>query len=325
MTADGWWGLAGGLLGLAGYSWYIPDTLRGHTDPDPMAWLAWTAQYGALLAAQAAAGAGAALWLPALQLAGTLIVCVLTLRKTVRPACKRSREKRRTMSRVLGDSVAEGRGNAVATVAVAASLALWWVTSSPAIAIVCVLAVEGHGMVRTVVKVWRRPASESRMFWVLCVIGGLCAVQAAGPHPPPPVWIYLGFFVVMGASVVAAGSLGSRRSHGQGRAPAQPRGSSAGSLRLFPACPITSRCPRQRRPSRGWCDAGVRGLETPGRARPRRISLPAAIAGHPFWSAQDPGQPGGRGDRVRQKHGDPRRAHPRPGCAASSHCDRPLR
>ena len=309
MTADGWWGLAAGLLGLAGYSWYIPDTLRGHTDPDPMAWLAWTAQYGALLAAQAAAGAGAALWLPALQLAGTVIVCVLTLRKTVRSVWQRGGEKRRTVSRVLWDSVARGRGNAVATVAVAASLALWWVTSSPAIAIVCVLAVEGHGMVRTVVKVWRRPASESRMFWVLCVIGGLCAVQAAGPHPPPPVWIYLGFFVVMGASVVAAGSLGSRRSHGQGRAPAQPAGFITGLPKAFPCLPHDLTWPAST-PSKSWL--GLKGLETPGRARPPRISLPGRHRWVSVLVGPGPRRPGERGDRVRQEHGDPRRAPPRP-------------
>lgn len=217
-----WWGLASGLIGLAGYAWYIPRTLWGPTRPDRAAWLVFTAEYGVLIAAQAAAGAGAALWLPALQAAGTTIVCVLAFRKTARTARQR-RSERRAAARALWGRV--GWPDTAAGAGAAAALALWPVTSSPALATVCVVAAEGYGMTRTVVKVWRCPASEPPVFWMLCVVGGLCAVQAAGPHPAAAVRIYLGFFVAMGASVVAAGHLGSRRPHphAPGRNPPAPR------------------------------------------------------------------------------------------------------
>lgn len=185
------WGLLAGLTGLAGYLPYLRDAWRRVNAPDPAAWLIWTAEYGVLLAAQAAQHPPwAALWLAALQLAGTVAVfAVLAARGGWR----------------------FGAGRWAVLGCAAAALALWRLTHAPGLAMCLVLAVEGAGMVLVMVNAYRRPGSETLVAWRLFVVAGLLDLPALGAHAPRLLYAYPLCFITMGMAVLFAADFGARR------------------------------------------------------------------------------------------------------------------
>jgi hypothetical protein len=183
------WGLVAGLTGLAGYVPYLRNAWRRTSDPDPAAWLIWTVEYTILLAAQVAQDAPwAALWLGALQLAGTVAVfAVLAARGGWRFSA--------------GRWVLLGCGAAV--------MAAWPFAHAPAAAMCLALAVEGAGMVLVMLNAYRRPASETLLTWEAFVLAGLLDLPALGTHAAPLLYAYPAFFVVMGAGVLLAAACGA--------------------------------------------------------------------------------------------------------------------
>lgn len=183
------WGLLAGLTGLAGYVPYLRDAWRRTSDPDPAAWLIWTVEYSILLAAQAAQDPPwAALWLAALQLAGTVAVfAVLAARGGWRFSA--------------GRWVLLGCGAAV--------MAVWPFAHAPRLAMCLALAVEGAGMILVMINAYRRPDSETLLTWEAFVAAGLLDLPALGQHAPPLLYAYPAFFVVMGAGVLLAAAFGA--------------------------------------------------------------------------------------------------------------------
>jgi hypothetical protein len=183
------WGLLAGLTGLAGYVPYLRNAWRRTSDPDPAAWLIWTVEYSILLAAQAAQDPPwAALWLAALQLAGTVAVfAVLAARGGWRFSA--------------GRWVLLGCGAAV--------MAVWPFAHAPRLAMCLALGVEGAGMILVMINAYRRPASETLLTWEAFVLAGLLDLPALGTHAPPLLYAYPAFFVVMGAGVLLAAAFGA--------------------------------------------------------------------------------------------------------------------
>jgi hypothetical protein len=188
MSPEGW-GLLAGLTGLAGYVPYLRDAWRRASDPDPAAWLIWTVEYSVLLATQAAQNPPwAALWLAALQLAGTAAVfAVLAARGGWRFSA--------------GRWILLGCGAAV--------MAVWPFAHAPGAAMCLALAVEGAGMVLVMLGAYRRPDNETLLTWEAFVAAGLLDLPALGTHAPWLLYVYPAFFVVMGSGVLLAAALGA--------------------------------------------------------------------------------------------------------------------
>jgi hypothetical protein len=184
------WGLLAGLTGLAGYVPYLRDAWRRASDPDPAAWLIWTVEYSILLAAQAAQHPPwSALWLAALQLAGTgAVFAVLAARGGWR----------------------FGAGRWVLLGCGAAMMAAWPFAHAPAAAMCLALAVEGAGMVLVMLNVYRRPGRETLLTWWAFVTAGLLDLPALGTHAPRLLYAYPVFFIAMGTGVLVAAARGAR-------------------------------------------------------------------------------------------------------------------
>jgi len=184
------WGLLSGLTGLAGYVPYFRDAWRRASAPDPAAWLIWTVEYGILLAAQAAQHPpGAALYLAALQLAGTVAVFALLAAR---------------------GGWRFGAGRWVMLGCAVAVMAIWPFAHAPGAAMCLALAVEGAGMILVMIGAYRRPASETLLTWEAFTAAGLLDLPALGKHAPRLLYVYPAFFVVMGAGVLIAAALGAR-------------------------------------------------------------------------------------------------------------------
>jgi hypothetical protein len=184
------WGLAAGLVGLAGYIPYLRDAWRQTSDPDPAAWLIWTVEYCVLLAAQAAQHPPwSALWLAALQLAGTVAVLgVLTVR----------------------GGWQFGLGRWILLGCTLAAMTAWWFAHSPGLAMLLALTVEGAGMILVIYGTYRNPGSETLVTWKAFTLAGLLDLPALGDNAPPLLYVYPVFFVIMGAAVLMATGLGQR-------------------------------------------------------------------------------------------------------------------
>jgi hypothetical protein len=212
------WGLLAGLTGLAGYIPYLRDAWRRASDPDPAAWMIWTVEYSVLLAVQAAQHPPwPALCLAALQLTGTATVLVLLAARG-------------------GWRFGTGRwvllGGAVGV------MAFWPFAHAPGTAMCLVLAVEGAAMVLVIAGAYRHPDAETPLTWQAFILAGLLDLPALGSHAPRLLYVYPGFFVIMGSGVLIAAALGAHAPQvpaprpryvlrGRGAAPPVPR----------PACP----------------------------------------------------------------------------------------
>jgi hypothetical protein len=184
------WGLLAGLTGLAGYVPYLRDAWRRASDPDPAAWLIWTVEYSILLAAQAAQHPPwAALWLAAMQLAGTVAVFALL---AARGGWRFS----------AGRWALLGCGAAV--------MAVWPFAHAPGAAMCLALAVEGAGMVLVMLNAYRRPGSETLLTWWAFVAAGLLDLPALWEHAPRLLYAYPVFFIAMGTGVLIAAARGTR-------------------------------------------------------------------------------------------------------------------
>jgi hypothetical protein len=183
------WGLLAGLTGLAGYVPYLRDAWRRASDPDPAAWLIWTVEYSVLLATQAAQQAPwAALWLAALQLAGTVAVFVVLAAR---------------------GGWRFGAGRWILLGCGAAGMAVWPFAHAPGVAMCLALAVEGAGMILVMVGAYRRPDKETLLTWEAFTAAGLLDLPALGTHAPWLLYAYPAFFVVMGSGVLLAAALGA--------------------------------------------------------------------------------------------------------------------
>lgn len=183
-------GIASGIVGVIGYAPYIKDIWRKSTKPDRIAWLIWTFEYAALFFAQASAGAVESLWLVGLQLIGVIVIFGLSL------------------SYGIGRLT---RFSSVLLVIIFAALIIWFTTDNAALAIVILLLVEASGVVLTVIKTYKKPASETLSFWYLLAVAGTLGIPAVGFSAPAILYLYPISLVFMSGSVIVASYLGARK------------------------------------------------------------------------------------------------------------------
>jgi hypothetical protein len=183
---------AAAVLSLGGYVPYLAGVLYGRTSPSVLAWCIWSAEYGVLFVALFRQDPGTALWLPAAQLAGTIVtfVCALVVHR---------------------DTGLDWRRAALPLGCCAVALGALAKISSPLPAVLIVLAVEGYGMRLTIVRAWRWPQAETSWAWVMWAWAGVFGLLAAGTGASLAAYVYPAYFAVMGGAVVVAFGLGSRR------------------------------------------------------------------------------------------------------------------
>jgi hypothetical protein len=190
LTSPAVWGLLAGLTSSAGYIPYLRDAWRRTSDPDPVAWLIWTIEYGVLVAAQAAQHPPwPALCLSGLQLLGTAaVLAVLAARG--------------------GWRFSPGRCVLIGVTVVIMSVC--WFEHAPGTAMCLALGAETGAMALVMFRAYNRPASETLLTWYAFALGGLLDLPALGGHAPGLLYVYPVYFFVMGAGVVVATTLGAR-------------------------------------------------------------------------------------------------------------------
>jgi hypothetical protein len=197
--------ISSGAVGLIACGWWVRQTLRGGVSQDRASWLIWSLAYGVLLAASAARGARATLWLNGAELASVALLSGLSWRR---------------------GTWALGRWSAALIACACAALAAWALTRSPGAALMLMLAVIASGSVPTLRKAWQRPSSEPALSWALLILAAALAALAIRPGSAVIMYGYPAVTAAMSTAVLAAMTLAARRPahgrHGARRERARP-------------------------------------------------------------------------------------------------------
>lgn len=151
--------VATSILTLVAAMPYLVDTLKGKTKPRVVSWLTWSVLTGiATLASFSDHQYGSAL-LTLSAMVETLAIVLLGLIKT-------------------GDRSFE-KLDIYCLVGAVVGLVLWWLSSSPAIAVVATVTIDFIGFLPTIKHVWERPYEETWLTFLLAGGGGAFAALAA--------------------------------------------------------------------------------------------------------------------------------------------------
>ena len=179
-------GVLAGVVAFLSFVPYIRHILTGTVRPERASWLIWAVLTSIAFFSNLAAGARAALWLPALASLGVLVVFALSIR--------------------FGMGGLAGRDTVALTMA-AAGLAAWWVTKDPAYALLCTIAVDGIAAALTTWKSFEHPHTETYSVYVLLSLAGLLSAISVG-RVDTMVVIYPVYVCLSSSGIVAALFLG---------------------------------------------------------------------------------------------------------------------
>jgi hypothetical protein len=182
-------GLLAGALSAIAIALYIRAALRRYTG-SRSAWTIWAGSELTLFVTQYARGARDSLLILVPQVAGAVIICVLTWRSA--------------------DGRVSVRDRALFA-AVAVTLGFWAVTKDATVAIVLAVGVEYAGLAPTVTGAWRDPGSEPLVSWLLVSAAGGADVLAVGHRAPLILYAYPVAIAAMAAAVAGAEVLGAWR------------------------------------------------------------------------------------------------------------------
>lgn len=152
-------GILSGVIAFIASIPYIVDIVKGNTKPQRMAWVIFITLSGISFFAQLAEGATNSLWFPAVLFLQSIIVFALTLKYG------------------MGGF---GKSDIASLVAAVLVMIIWWVTKSPAIAIVCGVLLNTIGKVLVAQKVYKHPKTEYLPTWVWSALASVLAVVAVG-------------------------------------------------------------------------------------------------------------------------------------------------
>ncbi|MDP3725980.1 MAG: hypothetical protein Q8R36_02160 [bacterium] len=143
-------GKIAGIVCVIAYYPYIRAILRGETTPNRATWWIWTVVGFMLGASYFSSGANHTIWVPVVFIIGPLAVAILSIKYGEGGW---TRFDRRCL---LGAGV---------------SLVLWWIFSSPLIALLINLFIDFMGVLPTIRKAYHKPESENRTAWTLFFAG----------------------------------------------------------------------------------------------------------------------------------------------------------
>lgn len=152
-------GILSGVMAFIASIPYIVDIVKGNTKPQRMAWVIFITLSGISFFAQLAEGATNSLWFPAVLFLQSIIIFALTLKYG------------------MGGF---GKPDIASLVAAILIMIIWWITKSPAVAIVCGVLVNTIGKILVAQKVYEYPSTEYLPTWVWSAVASLLAVVAVG-------------------------------------------------------------------------------------------------------------------------------------------------
>lgn len=157
-------GILSGVLSTFAYLPYIIDTARGDTKPQRASWLIWSVLGSIAFFSQVFEGATDSLWFAGVQVSGTIVVCLLSIR--------------------FGVGGFMNRRDAVIMAIAAAALLIWYLTETPAYALAITITISLLGGSVTVLKAFQAPESETISTWAISAVASACAVLAVGRFDP---------------------------------------------------------------------------------------------------------------------------------------------
>ena len=143
-------GKVAGVVSLVAFVPYIIATLRRQTKPNRATWWIWTVVGLMLGASYWSSGANHTIWVPASYIIGPLATAILSLR------------------------YGEGgwtRFDRYCLIGAGVSAVLWWVFSSPLVALSINLCIDCAGALPTVRKAYANPEGEDRLAWIMFFAG----------------------------------------------------------------------------------------------------------------------------------------------------------
>ena len=153
-------GLASGILSTFAYIPYVIDTAQGRTRPQRASWLIWSVLGSIAFVSQVYEGATTSLWFAGVQVTGTIIVFVLSIR--------------------VGKGCYLSKSDYLILLAAIAGLALWYFTETAAYALAITISISLLGGFATITKTYKDPYSETLLTWMVSLIASVCALLSVG-------------------------------------------------------------------------------------------------------------------------------------------------
>ncbi len=153
-------GVISGVLSVYAFVPYIADTIARRTRPERASWLIWSVLGSIALASQIAEGAGASLWFAVVQVSGTVIVFLLSIKR--------------------GHGAYMCKRNRIILPIAAAGLVLWYLTDTPIIALAVSISISLMAGSVTIWKAFRDPDSETLITWLVALAASWFAVLSVG-------------------------------------------------------------------------------------------------------------------------------------------------
>ena len=176
-------GLLSGILSALAFVPYIFDVIRGQTEPQRSSWLIWSILGTIALFSQIYEGALESLYFAGVQVSGTILVFLLSVRKGF-GAYIRTRD-----ILVLG--------------AATLGVLLWYYTDNSGYALAITISISLLGGSLTVLKAYEAPESETLLTWVLSFVASIFALFAVGSFAPILLAYPLYLFTLYGAFIIA--------------------------------------------------------------------------------------------------------------------------
>lgn len=142
-TIAGW---VAGTVSFASFIPYILAILRGKTTPNRTTWFIWTVVSTISLLSYGASGADHTIWFPISDAVAPLIVLILAIK--------------------YGED-AWTKLDQACLIVVGISVFFWWLSGSALVGLCMNLIADAMGATPTIVKAYRRPASEDRIAWLI--------------------------------------------------------------------------------------------------------------------------------------------------------------
>lgn len=183
-------GILAGVLSTLAFIPYVRDTWARRTQPKRASWFIWSILGTIAFFSQVYEGAGPTLWLAGAQIAGTIVVFVLSISRGVG-----------------GVLYAEDRWILIAA---ALGLIIWAMTDTAVYALFITIAINLMGGWITVTKAYRDPGSETYSTWALSAVASAFAIFSLGTVD----WVLLAYpmyLLTINSAIVCAITLGRAR------------------------------------------------------------------------------------------------------------------
>lgn len=154
------YGVLSAALSLYAYVPYIRDTLAERTQPERASWLIWSTLGSIAFFSQLYEGATDSLWFAGVQVSGTIIVFVLSIR--------------------LGAGEYLSKKNLTIFFVAACGLVAWYFTENAVYALSITISISLLGGAVTVQKAYNDPDSETISTWAVSLLASVCAVLSVG-------------------------------------------------------------------------------------------------------------------------------------------------